>query len=153
MKKLQLLGITLILAIGLLACDQENSRVEPPTTEELIARTWTLKSISVQENNTDVEDVSEYANLTLRIKADGTYAVEQASHAFEVETGTWKWANEEVKRDIILTEEGIDLYVTVNELQADLLEISFEREGEIVSGEGRTVVIPDRVFEIILQNL
>lgn len=156
MKKLQLIALALLVSIGFISCDQDESKVEPPTAEELIARTWVLKSISVQENNTEVDDVSEYDNLAIRFvyHEDGnTYTVENASHAFTVASGTWRWANEEIKRDIILTEEGIDLYLTVNEIQADLLEITFEREGEIIVSGGRSMVIPDRVFIITLQNL
>jgi hypothetical protein len=153
MKKIQLLAIAFLSSVLFLACDQEDSKVQAPSPEEIIARTWIVKSISVTENETLVEDVTEYLNLTINIKPDGTYTVANASHAFEVSSGIWKWADESVKKDVIITEDGADLYITVNKIQADLFEISFQREGQIITEGGRTLVIPKRVFEIVLKNL
>jgi len=144
-----------VMAVALVffaACtSDEDNRIDPPTAQEIIERTWLLETVEVTENGLAVTDVSTYDNSSLNI-GEGTYAVQNGGDAFPNSTGTWRFANDEIEKDIIL-DEGTDdeVFVEVTSLQSDDFRFTFTREGGIVGG--RVEVIPTRSFTFRLRGL
>jgi hypothetical protein len=157
MKKITLLLSSILVVLAFSACDDESGNLTPPTTTELLTRTWRVESITVEENGEEVS-ASEYQNLSITFTKEGSYTVDRLTDAFPQQSGTWEWENKDVQRNIVL-DKGTDIEVIleVEEIQADLFEIYFKREGGIVSGRvagtsaGRT--IPDREFTITFRSI
>lgn len=134
------------------SCDDEAGNLTPPTPEALLTQTWRIQDITVYENGEEVSS-ADYSRTSITFNEDGTYSVDVVSNAFPESSGTWAWANPDVKRNLMLdagTEN--EVLIVVDELQADLLDIEFEREGGVVNGRtART--IPDRTFEITFRSI
>ena len=98
-----------------------------------------------------MSDLSTYDNFSLVI-GEGTYAVQNGGDAFPNSTGTWRFASDDVQKDIIL-DEGSDeeVFVEVTSLQSDDFRFTFTREGRIIGG--RVEVIPTRTFTFRLRGL
>ena len=150
--KLAALFMMAVALVFFAACtSDEDNRIEPPTAQEIIERTWTLETLEVTENGLDVSDLSTYDNFSLVI-GEGTYAVQNGGDAFPNSTGTWRFASDDVQKDIIL-DEGTDeeVFVEVTSLQSDDFRFTFTREGRIIGG--RVEVIPTRTFTFRLRGL
>ena len=150
--KLAALFMMAVALVFFAACtSDEDNRIEPPTAQEIIERTWTLETLEVTENGLDVSDLSTYDNFSLVI-GEGTYAVQNGGDAFPNSTGTWRFASDDVQKDIIL-DEGSDeeVFVEVTSLQSDDFRFTFTREGRIIGG--RVEVIPTRTFTFRLRGL
>ena len=151
-----LLAVAGVLAIS--SCSDDSGNLTPPTPTEILTRTWRMAEIEVYENGEEVSN-TEYLNLSVSFTQDGSiqdggnYTVDRVTPAFPNTTGTWKWANPEIKRNILLdagTEDEATLEVT--EIQADLIIAEFTREGGVVNGRNSRT-IPDRKFVITLRSI
>lgn len=112
------------------ACKDDEDK-NPVNPQDAIEKTWRIGSAGyVKKDGTSV--TSEYPNLTVTMKADGTYQTTNAKKLL-FPSGTWSWVGtgtSEVKLD------G-DFTVTVIDLTATNLVVEFVLTKDDVNTNGR----------------
>lgn len=111
------------------ACDDDD---KPANPQEQIKKTWRIGSAGfVKKDGSTI--TSEYANLTITLKNDGTYETTNAKKLL-FPSGTWSWVGTGTNE---LTIDG-DFSVSVTQLTKTTLTIEFIMHEEHVNANGRT---------------
>ncbi|HEY0741174.1 MAG TPA: hypothetical protein VGD40_06920 [Chryseosolibacter sp.] len=124
------------------ACNDDDNKPENP--QEFIKKTWHIGATGYVKKDGSAL-TSEYANLRVTLKSDGTYSTINGKKLF-FPSGIWNWVGTGTGQFLV---DG-DLSVTVTELTKTSLKIKFTMDEDHVNTSGRTQAVLGN-YEVALE--